>query len=292
LRYYTLALEAANRSPRTIQTYLESLTRFGEYLVTRGLPTDLDQITPASIQAFLADLLAHYSASTAHNRYRALKTFFLWLVAEQEIGKSPMPRTAPQVVKQPPDVLTTEQIFRLQKACAGTDFVDKRDWAILLTLLDTGLRREELAGLTLEDVGFTGKVLQVTGKGGRRRLAPIGKTAADVLKRYDRARKRHRLHSSSAFWLGQNGPMTGSGIYQVVRERTAQAGIEHAYTHMFRHTASHNWLAGGGQEGDLRENMGWSDNSPMPSWYGKSVAAARARQAHARLSPMDKLFGS
>jgi site-specific recombinase XerD len=204
---------------------------------------------------------------------------FRWCVVEEERAKSPMPKGAPALDEPVVDVLTPEQILKLQKVCAATDFVSRRDWAIILTLLDTGIRREELATLRVEDVDLAGKVLHVLGKGRRQRLVPIWRAAARCLDRYDRLRARHswlREHESSAFWLCMYGPMTGSGIYQVVRDRTAEAGIPHAYTHMFRHTASHNWRAAGGQVDDMCVTMGWSPNSPMPYRYGKSTSRMHA----------------
>jgi integrase/recombinase XerD len=290
LMSYQLALEAANRSPRTIETYLESLTRFGEYLVTHALPTDLRAIRQEHIQGFTAELLEHYTPNTADNRFRALRTYFQWLVDEQELDRSPMPRQAPRVPEQPPDVLTVEQLKALQRTCRGTDFMARRDWAILATLMDTWVRREELAGLTTADVDLAHRQITVTGKGGSRRTLQLGRIAAQAIDRYDVAREQHRDAASAAFWLGQNGPMTGSGIYQVVTARAKQAGIT-AYTHLFRHTGAHHFLAEGGQEGDLRVLMGWSHTSPMTARYGRSMAAERARKAKAALSPLDTALG-
>jgi site-specific recombinase XerD len=281
--------EAENKSPRTIEAYTDAVRLLATYCKAHGHRLVVGELQRADIQAFIADQLARWKPATAHNRYRGLNAFFKWAVAEGDLEVSPMGgMRPPQLPEQPVEVVGPEHLARLLKACEGRDFTSRRDTAVILLLVDTGMRRAECAGMTLDDVDLDQRIVWVLGKGRRPRALPIGRKTAQALDRYLRVRDEHRLGHLPRLWVGRNGPMTPSGVYQVVHDRARAAGLPAIHPHQLRHAFATSWLAEGGNENELMLVAGWKSRT-MIDRYTKATAVERARASHARLSPADRL---
>jgi len=307
VRDWTTALEhlrASNISPRTIQTYAEAVRQLAEFLAARGMPTDVAKIKREHVESFIEDLLsrrhangAPWKPTTAHNRYRGIRSFFAWLVAEGEIRSSPMERMQPpRLPEQPVPVLREEELRALLGTCeSGRTFDERRDAAILRTFISTGARLAEVAGLrytaddpATNDLDLDQGVIRVLGKGRRERIVGLDTKTIKAIDRYLRLRAKHPSARLPSLWLGRKGAFGESGIGHMVADRGRQAGLTGVHAHQLRHSVAHAMLAKGMQETDAMRLLGWRSRE-MLSRYAASTGVEPALAAQRRISFGDDL---
>jgi site-specific recombinase XerD len=287
--YWVLHLKSEGRAERTIATYLNALRRLDEFLADRGMPRELRAIKREHLEAWIADMLQRNQAGTVSIAFRSVRPFFKWLVDEDEIDRNPMEKMkAPAPPLNPPAVLTDEEVRRLLATCKGTDFLSRRDLAILSLMLDTGARRGEVAGLRVADLNLAQMVAFIeasTSKSRRGRAIAYGPTTAKAITRYLRHPRAPR-GQSEPLWRARTGlPLTGNEIYHTVRRRAAQADVD-VHPHQLRHTWASRMLGSGHSEGDVMALGGWSSRD-MLNRYGASAASDRAIAAYR--SPIESL---
>lgn len=284
------SLRAEMKAARTVKLYGMSVRFFAEWLAVEGRPATLEQLTRDNIRGWLEHLATDHAASTVRTRFKGLHRFCGWLVAEDEIDTHPMTGISPpEPSEKPVPVLTDDELIALLKACAGREFIDRRDEAMFRVFLDAGVRVSELCGLRVADVDLDGEMAMVTGKGGKIRPVYFGTRTVKALDRYLRDRRRHRWSHLAALFLTQRGALSTDGVRDRIQVRAEQAGLtDRMHPHRFRHTFAHDYLMAGGQERDLKRLAGWTSDS-MLERYGASAADARAREATRRLRRGDRV---
>jgi site-specific recombinase XerD len=303
---FLAAKQVEGKSEATLAFYADNLNRFVWWLGHEGLPQELGQIRAPEIRNFLLYVRKTAgrwpsgatssrnpaSMSTVDAYWRTLQAFFSWLVKEETIGadsnpikKIPRPKVPTKVVQDIPlDLINQALALWGEKKLAHL-----RNRAILIILLDTGIRLSECARLTLADVDAINGVIKVWGKGNKQRLAHLGGVARKALEAYLCQRKRYQ---ESALWLDEDGkPIGRRGIQAMVRRLKRLGGNVRWSPHTFRNTFAVNYLRAGGDPFTLQILGGWEDLE-MPRRYSACLKVEDAFRVHEMASPADRLLRS
>ena len=226
--------QARGLAAGTLRFYGEKLRAFVGYLQGEGIEA-ADAITPGHIRRYLAAMQERgLKANTVHAHARAIRSFCNFLTAEGEMPESPMRRVKmPRTGKEILPAFTAQDVQDLLEAC-----LNSRDKAIVLCLLDTGVRAREFLALNLGDVDLaTGAVQVRQGKGGKGRVVYLGAKSRQMLQRYLRRRQdADHLTVTSALWTTRSGNrLRLSGLRQVLRRLGERSGV-HCHPHRFRRT--------------------------------------------------------
>ncbi|MDP9239563.1 MAG: phage integrase N-terminal SAM-like domain-containing protein, partial [Actinomycetota bacterium] len=121
-------LRAADKADRTIIIYGQSVKFFADWLAGQGRPQTVDSLTKHAVSAWLGDLYERCQGATVLTRYKGLRRFCRWLVAEGELTADPMAGLEqPKPRNKPVPVISDDEVARLFKVTAGPDFADRRD---------------------------------------------------------------------------------------------------------------------------------------------------------------------
>jgi len=291
------ALQAEGASPATLEIYSSAVDRLVDYLRAHHRSTDVTKVTRSDVQGFLTHLQATRSQATAHNRFRALRAFFNYCAdgADERtlrreplgvIERSPMHRMPPPKLDDKPiPLLSPEKLDALWSYTErpGRDFTRRRDAAVVRMFLATGVRASEMANLRLDDVDLRAQMLTVAGKGRKWRRVPYSGAAATSLDRYLAVRPLLRpAQRSDYLWLGVKGPLSRSGLQQLLERIGGRVGIEGLHPHLLRHVFVDAAFSAGMSESEVMALMGWS-SAAMCRRYAAARREARAVESYRRL---------
>jgi integrase/recombinase XerD len=279
-----LALLSAQRSPRTVDAYRRDLAALAAHL---GKP--VGRATVDELETYTAQLRADgLSGATIARRTAAARSFFRH---QQLLGaREDNPAAAvklPRRARTLPKTLSPGEAERLIDAAAGTQPRALRDRALVELLYGAGLRVSEAVALERAGVDLQARLVRVVGKGGKERVVPVGRHAAEALRLY-LARGRpflDRRHRPELFLNAKGGPLTRSGAFLILRRLAEKAGLDPArvHPHLLRHSFATHLLEGGADLRSVQEMLGHADLSTTELYT--HVSDRRRRELYYRAHP-------
>ncbi len=253
----------------TLSSYRRDLSRYAEFLAQRGT-RDIDAVTEAQVSAFLAGLregafdrvpLAASSAARSIAAVRGLHRFALregWSAADPA-----RPVRPPGAPRRLPKAIPVERVTALLDAAqTGPKRTAARDRALLELLYGTGARISEAVGLDIDDLDLASRSVRLFGKGGKERVVPFGRCAAEALDHYlpdARAALSATGRGSAAVFLNTRGSrLSRQSAWLILREVARRAGVpaEHLSPHVLRHSFATHLLSGGADVRAVQELLG------------------------------------
>lgn len=285
----------------------ESVGYLKKFLRSEGLATDISEIGAGEIRVFILYLQqkrrfsghpfarpqqSGLSDHTINCYLRSIRAFWSWLISEGILSETPFSRVKiPRAPRKVVPTFTDSQIGALLGAINTEKPEGIRDYALILTLLDTGLRVSELSGLRMGDLWLEEGTLKVMGKGGKERLIPIGRAVQRLLWRYiSRFRPEPAFPGYDFLFLNADGrPVTRNHIQKrmaLYGERAGLRGVR-CSPHTLRHTAAVSFIRNGGDAFSLQRLLGHSTLA-MTRHYCE-LADVDVKRVHITASPVDHL---
>ena len=279
-----LLLLAARRSPRTVDAYRRDLAAFGA-----TIDTPIGQTTTEQIEAWLAAMRADGRApATIARRLAAVRAYLRHLMLVGTRAENPAASIAgPRRPKTVPRTLSPAEAERLVEAASGTAPRAMRDRALVELLYGAGLRVSETVGLVKASVDLEQRIVRVVGKGGKERIVPLGRPAADALRRYMALGRPHldRRHRPDLFLNARGGALTRAGAFLVLRRLAGKAGLDptRIHPHLLRHSFATHLLEGGADLRSVQEMLGHADLGTTELYT--HVTDRRRRELYFRAHP-------
>ena len=279
-----LALAAARLAPRTVEAYRRDLADVTAFL--GGSPAEA---TTDQLAAYVAQLrAAGRAATTISRRVAAIRSFYRHQVLLGARTDNPAAELElPKRRRALPKTLSPGEVERLIDAAAGTTPRSLRDRAIVELLYGAGLRVGEAVSLDRASIDLDERLVRCTGKGSKERVVPIGREAAEALRRYLSRGRPHldRRHRPELFLNAKGGALTRAGVFLILRRLAARAGLEpeRVHPHLLRHSFATHLLEGGADLRSVQEMLGHADLATTELYT--HVSDRRRRELYFRAHP-------
>jgi len=277
-------------SKHTIAAYRNDLTQFLTYLAGEAI-SSWQEIERTHTQHYILYLKEReYAPSTVARKVAAIKSFFHFLVADGVLQDDPTVAVdSPPLEKPLPHPLSPQEMARLLAEPAKSNTPKaRRDWALLELMYATGMRASEVIGLKIDAVDLEAETVRCMGKGNKERILPLHRRAQEALNAYLENGRTSLLRGrdETVLFVNHRGrPLTRQGLWLIIKEYAAVAGIERQVTpHTFRHSFATHMLDGGAGLREVQQLLGHSSISSTQVYTKVSTRLKRKAydEAHPR----------
>jgi site-specific recombinase XerD len=284
--FETVGMPAQNLAARTREEYRTDLADLVAFLARWGV-TRLKDVGLRELEGYLAEMDRRgYKASTRKRKTYAIKTLFRFLHRQGFVRENVAARLIPpRHTPNEPRFLSREEYQRLLTVCRR----EPRDAAIIVLLLQTGMRVSELVGLTLSDLELPARIspdpsdtgtVRVTRRGGRVETIPVNYKACQALAAW--LKVRPQVATERLFVTKYLTPMSKRTVQLAVTKYLAEAGIRGASAQTLRHTMATHYLAAGTDLKTVQKTLGHASEETTALYLPLAKKAQRqALQAHA-----------
>lgn len=304
---YLLCCTTEGKSPKTLDFYKANLRRFSRFLLSHGLDLPVPDIGPAEARSFIFHLQNNVtrwedspfvndskrlSPFSVQGYARTIKAFWSWLLAEGYIEGNSMARLKlPKVPRKIVPTFTPEHMRRLMAVLDLRSPTGFRNYAMVLILLDTGIRLSELVNLDLEGLDLEQSCFLVRGKGSKERMVPYGNRVRRALWRYLTVfRPEPACPQTGRLFLSESGLPLRPRLVQSMMSRLGQkAGVSgvRCSPHTMRHTFAKQYLMHGGDVFSLQRILGHSSLEVVRLYV--NLAPGDVSAQHRKFSPADNM---
>ena len=249
-----------NYSENTLDAYMSDLQKLLDYVGSEGLHV-LD-VKLDDLRNFVAALVdIGISARSQSRILSGVRTFYTFLILDGYIEDDPTELLEwPKIGEHLPEVLSVEEVDRLEQACDLSKWEGQRNRTIIEVLFSCGLRVSELINLRLSDLFLDEKFIRVMGKGKKERLVPISESAIKELQYWFMDRNLMKIKPGEedfVFLNRRGGHLTRMMIFTIVRRLAEAAGIEKTISpHTLRHSFATALLEGGANLRAIQDMLG------------------------------------
>lgn len=249
-----------NYSPNTIEAYTHDIDYLLNFL--RGEQIGVEDVRLEHLETFAATIHEFGVSATSQARILSgVRSFFRFLVLDGVLRDDPSELLeSPSVGEHLPEVLSTEEVDRMEAAIDLSKWEGQRNRAIIEVLFSCGLRVSELVSLKFSDVFAEEKYLRIVGKGDKERLVPISDTALNEMKLwlFDRNLMKIKPGEQDYVFLNRRGAhLTRTMILIMIKRTAEEAGITKTVSpHTLRHSFATALLQGGANLRAIQEMLG------------------------------------